>query len=183
MTDHFFPQLPEVSVSILTCGSVVISLTCTHTHAGLVLRALWQWSLPGHVLPGSQQTQLLTRTEDVCHPRRGGRADTPSGRRGRTEGSMLPVQSLHHFQTNRCSQVSRLTSESLLHTLTCSQAVCSFLLIALLVYRWWAQSGNKDAHGYFPKGFTPPPPTPHINLIHFIVCSISAENAQYWLHT
>ena len=34
-TSSHSPQLSEVSVSILTSGSVVSSLTCTHTHADL----------------------------------------------------------------------------------------------------------------------------------------------------
>ena len=73
-----------------------------HTIHRFVLWALLQWSLSGHVLPGGQQTQLLTHTEDVCHSRRRcSRHPTPGGRRGRAEGSMLPVQSLHLFQTNR----------------------------------------------------------------------------------
>ena len=117
-------------------------------------------------------TRRPTNSTPYTHGRRlssqegGGRPDirhpTPGGRRDRAEGGMLPVQSLHHFQTNR-RVIARLpVLPARVYYTRLFPSLRPALCCLQYCRKCWAQPGNKAAHitqlimdmmaRHFPKG-------------------------------
>ena len=152
-----------MSVSILTSGSVVISLTYTHTCRSCFTSTNYRdipttctfnytqihrscfTSTLGMESTRTCATRKPTHSTPHTHRRRlspqeGGQGRHPQWQEGQGRRQHAPSPKPPSLPNKRVcnSQASRLTSESLLNTQVCSQAFCCFLLFTVLVYKWWA---------------------------------------------